>query len=106
MNHYSKRSSPDEEYWANVLSKRDVSFRREAPVGRYRLDFLIGNIDLEIDGDQHYTDKRIVASDSRRDLFLSERGYRVIRIKSSDFKRLSPEDKEDFIGNLIADFTR
>ena len=106
LNHYSKRVSPDEGYWFNVLTERDISFRREVPVGRYRLDFLIGSINLEIDGEQHYVDKRIIESDSKRDAVLSEKGYTTIRIRSRDYNRLSAQGKEEFISNLIANLTR
>ena len=67
------------------------------------MDFCIldKKIDIEIDGDQHYLDNRIVESDKRRNKYLDELGWDIIRVKWSEYKSLSREDKEKYIENLI-----
>lgn len=58
----------------------DINYEREKHVGRYFLDFVIGFIDLEIDGKQHEYDDR-KKSDKERDAYLTSIGYSVYRIK-------------------------
>lgn len=83
--HHSKGESYAERYFRKILEKCNISFKQEVRVGTYSLDFLIGNIDLEIDGEQHYTDKRIIESDKRRTKLLEERGYVVKRVRWSHY---------------------
>lgn len=59
-------------------------------------------IDIEIDGDQHYTDKRIIESDKRRNKYLENIGWKIIRIGWSDYKKIiNEEDKKEYIDNII-----
>ena len=55
-------------------------FRKQAPIGRYVVDFVCHRARLiaEIDGDSHYTDLGI-AHDAVRSAFLTGEGYRVLR---------------------------
>src|SRR3546814_4629172 len=52
----------------------------------YSLDFAIipSKIDLEIDGEQHYVDQRIVDSDKRRTEYLESLGWKTIRVTSEE----------------------
>jgi very-short-patch-repair endonuclease len=43
-------------------------------------------------------DKRIIESDIRRNLYLEEKGWKIIRIKWSDYQKL--DNKREFIKNL------
>lgn len=101
LNHYSKGRSYAEEYWKNVLEANDIEFVEQYPINLYSLDFAIlsKKIDLEIDGDQHYLDPRIVESDKKRDYFLSEMGWKIIRVKWSFYKKL--DNKAEFVYSLI-----
>ena len=66
-------------FWRGVLDNHGIAYKQEVPVEGYFLDFVIGNVDLEIDGKQHtYPDR--AASDQRRDKMLSKLGYSVYRI--------------------------
>ena len=56
-------------------------------------------IDIEIDGDQHYLDPKIAESDKKRDKFLQEQGWKIIRIKWSAYKKL--ENKKEFVYNVL-----
>lgn len=100
LNHYSKGRSYPESYWASILDSNDLLYDEQYQIGPYQLDFAFVElkINLEIDGDQHHLDLRIVASDKRRNLYLQELGWKIIRVKWSDYKKL--KDKKAFV-NLI-----
>ena len=100
LNHYSKGRSYPEEYWKIILDSHGVSYTEQYQVGPYQLDFVIGNTDLEIDGDQHYLDKRVVASDKRRNEYLENLGWKIVRIKWSDYQKLV--DKKTFVDDIIS----
>jgi len=101
LNHYSKGKSYAEQYWKIILESHNIEFIEEYPIGLYSLDFAIVDkkVDLEIDGDQHHLDKRIVESDKRRDSYLECNGWSVIRIKWSDYKKIC--NKKDYINEII-----
>jgi hypothetical protein len=100
LNHSSKTSSP-EKYFLNYFSEK---FLHKYPVLGFRLDFADPHkkIDLEIDGDQHFLDKRIANHDARRNAKLLSNGWVIARIRWSLFKPLSDEDKETLI-KLVLD---
>jgi len=102
LNHYSKGRSYAEEYWKIVLDTNNIIYEEQYQVGTYHLDFALPNlkIDLEIDGDQHHLDKRVVESDKRRNIYLENLGWTVIRVKWSDYKKL--EDKKSYVNNIIS----
>ena len=101
LNHYSKGRSYAEEYWKIILDSNNIIYEEQYPIGLYQLDFALleNKIDLEIDGDQHYLDKRIVESDKRRTEYLESLGWTVIRIKWSDYQKLV--DKKSFVSYII-----
>lgn len=104
LNHYSKKRSYPEEYWKSILDANNISYEEQHQVGLYSLDFAIihSKVDLEIDGDQHYLDKRIVESDKRRNAKLTDLGWKVVRIKWSDYKKLLTHDqKQEYIKFII-----
>ena len=80
------RMSYAEKFWKQVLDNNNVSYQHDFIVQRpkglqgvYRLDFLVSNIDIEIDGSQHQSDT-VNEKDIRRDAYLNELGYIVYRI--------------------------
>lgn len=97
LNHYSKGPSYPERYWKEIFDKFDVKYTEQYQIHYYQLDFALveEKIDIEIDGDQHYLDERIVKSDILRNEYLENLGWKIIRIKWSDYKKLV--DKEDRI---------
>lgn len=101
MNHYSKGCSYPEQYWKEVLQNNNIQFDIEVQINKYRLDFVIGNVDLEIDGDQHYLDKRIIQSDLRRTEFLKELGFEIVRIRWSQYQKLCTEERMQFVKKLM-----
>ena len=60
-------------------------FRKQAPVGRYVVDFVChrARLIVEIDGDSHYTEPGI-SRDAVRTAFLVGEGYRVLRFTNLD----------------------
>lgn len=66
-----------EEYFANILDTNQIPYKHNVMIGRYEIDFLIGNIDLEIDGKCHLKKQR---KDKSRDKNLNSLGYIVYRI--------------------------
>jgi very-short-patch-repair endonuclease len=60
-------------------------FRKQAPMGRYVVDFVChrARLIVEIDGDSHYTEAGI-AHDAVRTDFLESEGYRLLRFTNLD----------------------
>jgi very-short-patch-repair endonuclease len=106
LNHYSKGRSYAEDYWKNVLDSNNLKYEEQYQIGPYQLDFAFVDIkvDLEIDGDQHYLDKRIVESDKRRNAYLQDLGWKIIRVKWSEYQKL--EDKKKYVSELIEQLDR
>lgn len=105
LNHSSKESYP-EKYFYNVFSsdERFIGFEREYRVNLYSLDFAYPDIklDIEIDGEQHYVDKNIVKHDIERTNTLLELGWRVLRIRWSEFRRLNEKEKHQYIDSIYS----
>lgn len=101
LNHYSKGRSYAEEYWKTILDSNDIIYEEQYQIGPYQLDFALieQQIDLEIDGDQHHLDPRIVESDKRRNEYLADLGWKIIRVKWSDYKKLV--DKKAFVSYIV-----
>ena len=102
LNHYSKGPSYPELYFRELFQKEQLDLEPEVPYTIYQLDFANKEkkVDIEIDGDQHYLDKRIVESDKRRNDLLEKDGWIVFRIKSSDYQKLSYEEKEKILNTI------
>ncbi|HEX8303207.1 endonuclease domain-containing protein [Sphingomonas sp.] len=65
--------------WTHLRGARlkDAKFRRQQPIGPYIADFVCQEhrLIVEADGSQHAGSDH----DARRDAFLAEKGYRVVR---------------------------
>jgi very-short-patch-repair endonuclease len=101
--HHSKKSYP-ETYFENVFKNDDVLkiLKTEYPVGLYSLDFAEPNmkIDIEIDGEQHYSDKRIVEHDKIRSSNLKKLGWSEYRIRWSKYKKLTKDEQKNVIEEI------
>lgn len=61
-----------------ILDESNISFRFQYKIGPYRVDFLIGDsLILELDGPHHSQQKEY---DEKRDKYLQDMGYKVLRI--------------------------
>ena len=90
LNHSSEESYA-EKYFNDILKKTNLKYKRYCSVNRYQLDFAFidKGLDLEIDGDQHYLDKKVIKSDKRRNKYLIKHGWEILRVKWSDYQKLS-----------------
>jgi very-short-patch-repair endonuclease len=101
LNHSSKESYP-EKYFTEVFKNEGIVVVKSFYIGLYELDFCIPDkkIDIEIDGSQHYYDEKIVESDKRRNKFLEDDGWDIIRINWSEYQKLNFFEKKEYILNL------
>ena len=67
---------------------RGQKFRREYSIPPYTVDFCCVALKLivEFDGEQHQTDEGL-QHDQRRDQYLAEQGYQVVRISGFEVLR-------------------
>lgn len=107
LNHYSHGPSYPEIYWKEILEQNEIVYEPEYKISSYSLDFAIldKKIDLEIDGEQHYLDERIVKSDKRRNEYLMNNGWQIIRVRWSEFQKLDKQNKIDYIQSIITKIT-
>jgi len=70
--------------WYLLRDRRFVGFKfvRQAPLGRYVVDFLCRKrkLVIELDGSQHVESAR----DQIRDAYMNAQGYRILRFWNSD----------------------
>lgn len=104
LNHYSKGESYPETYFDKIFMKSGLKYDKFLQISIYQLDFAftVNGINVEIDGDQHHLDKRIVESNKRKDIFLKEKGWDIIRIRWSHYKKLSKDERTNYIDELIS----
>jgi very-short-patch-repair endonuclease len=72
-------------------------------VDRYFLDLANPEkkLYIEVDGEQHYNDPKVVEHDKARTARLEELGWKCLkRIRWSEYKRLSKEEQESLITEL------
>ncbi len=78
-------SDAERRLWLHVRNRRlaGYKFRRQLPIGPYVVDFLCESAALivELDGGQHAEQRRY---DEKRDAFLRQQGYSVLRIWNND----------------------
>jgi very-short-patch-repair endonuclease len=69
-------------YWLRAHRFHDLKFKRQAPIGRYVVDFICfeQSLIIEADGGQHLMSE----GDKRRDTWLQSDGYRVLRFWNDD----------------------
>lgn len=78
---------PEVRFWRliHLIRQTGWHFRKQAPIGRYVVDFVChrARLIVEIDGDSHYSDDGL-DSDAARTGFLIREGYRVLRFTNLD----------------------
>jgi very-short-patch-repair endonuclease len=82
-------SLPEVMLWQRLRRKASgMKFRRQHPIGSYVADFYSSSLKLviEVDGADHDMGSN-PARDLRRDAFMRENGYEVLRIAASDILR-------------------
>lgn len=84
-----RKSSTDAErcLWKYVKNKKlsGLKFRRQAPIGKYIVDFVCfeKKIIIEIDGGQHGEDAAMI-NDKNRTKWLDGQGFKVLRFWNND----------------------
>ena len=84
-----RKNSTDAEnmLWYHLRAKqlRDLKFRRQQPIGNYIVDFVCFSkkIVIELDGSQHDL-KKIKQKDKKRDRWLKNQGFKVLRFWNND----------------------
>ena len=100
LNHKHKETYP-ECYFKNILKGFICQYRPEGTL--YEIDF--ANIDkkiaIEIDGEQHYVDKRIVEHDKKRTEILESMGWKFIRVRWSYYKTLNKQQQIFIVKQLL-----
>jgi very-short-patch-repair endonuclease len=82
-----RKNSTDAEniLWSHLRAKQcqGFKFRRQAPIGRYVVDFVCHakKLVIEVDGGQHAVD---TMRDQRREAWLAAQGYSVLRFWNND----------------------
>ena len=102
LNHSSKQSFP-EKFFETVFINNGLIFEKEYHVSTYWLDFCFNKkFYVEIDGEQHYLDKRIVKHDKVRTTRLMELGFKCIeRVRWSEFQKMDKNGQREFINILV-----
>jgi len=82
-----------------ILRLKGFHFRRQAPIGRYYVDFVChgAKLVIELDGAQH-AEPSAVRYDCQRTEFLHSRGYTVLRFWNSDVM----QNREGVLDTILA----
>jgi len=101
LNHSRNESYP-EKYFTELFKNEKIEVIKKFRIGLYELDFSIPHkkINIEIDGEQHYVDNKIVESDLRRNRYLSDLGWITHRIRWSEYQKMGNIEKYKFINQL------
>ena len=75
-----QRMSYPERLAFDALTRAEVKFEHNARVKRYYVDFLVGTIGIEVDGEQWHDRAR----EEKRDAVIATQGVRVVRFKAKD----------------------
>lgn len=86
---WNNEPSYPEKFFMKVIENEfhDKNYQREFNVGIYSIDFawIDKKIAIEIDGQQHERFEEYKLRDQRKDLYLTENGWFIYRIKWSEF---------------------
>jgi very-short-patch-repair endonuclease len=88
----------EERLWKR-LREIDLRFRRQAPMGPYIVDFVCHQhrLIVELDGGIHNLPE-VAARDAERDLWLTGRGYRIMRFLNEQ----AVSDTSGVVGMILA----
>ncbi|MDA1569902.1 DUF559 domain-containing protein [Bacillus cereus] len=85
---YGKTESPIERVMFRLLMNNGFYPQTQVPCGKYRIDLVIlGKIAVECDGKKWHSSSQQKAHDKRKDAFLRENGYIVLRFTGRDIYR-------------------
>jgi ring-1,2-phenylacetyl-CoA epoxidase subunit PaaD len=83
------------------LKQAGFKFRQQVPIDRYIVDFacLPKRLIVEVDGGTHSTDEE-VARDVRREQYLRDQGFRILRVWNSDVRENIDGVMDTIVGAL------
>lgn len=90
--------------WSELRSLKTlygVHVRKQVPIGPFIADFAIhsARLVIEVDGEHHFTPKGM-AKDARRDDWLKNAGYRVVRFNTGELADSFDGCIEQILGEL------
>lgn len=94
-----KRKSYAESYFDKLFPQLEQNYH----VLTYYLDLaeISKKLYIEVDGEQHYTDNKVIEHDKKRTEELLNEGWVCLkRIRWSEFQKLSDEERKSFIQDL------
>ena len=98
-------SPPEVLLWARLrmLRGEGPTFRRQHAIGPYVADFYCSaaRLVVEVDGSVH-TEDRQIAHDRRRDAYMRELGYEVLRVSSGEIMRNADEAADGIVIATLA----
>lgn len=101
INHSSKKSYA-EKYFEEVFKNENIDLKYHKQIGRYELDFYNEELMkyIEIDGHQHTDTEYMIQHDKERDQYLENLGWKGMRIRWSEYKKLNIEERKKIIYNI------
>ena len=96
MSRWNNESSYPEKFFMKVIENEfeDKNYQKEYPFGIYSLDFawVEKKKVIEIDGDQHKRFEEYIERDKRKDQFLKDNDWEVLRISWNDMFHNTKEE--------------
>jgi len=105
ISHHSKGDSYPERYFKEVFNNNNIKYEQNYYCLGFFLDFAWPDkkIYLEIDGEQHYKDERIVRHDEYRTKLLSDNGWNcLVRLRWTWYQSLNKNERIDYINSLVS----
>ena len=81
-----KGESSIEKKFREELEKRNIFFNQEVKFGRYSIDFVVGNIAIELDGNYWHDKENVKKRDKLKEEKIIENNYKFLRFKEKDIK--------------------
>lgn len=104
LNHHSKGDSYLEKYFKELFEINGICYEQNYYQSGYFLDFAWSSkkVYVEIDGEQHYVDKRIVEHDIKRTEKLLNDGWVCLkRIRWCEYQKLDKNSRKNLIDDIL-----
>lgn len=85
-----------------ILDSLNVSYEDQKPIGRFTCDFFLNdyNLVIECDGDYWHSLPEVARRDKRKNDWLNERGFAVLRLTETNIRNNIPLCKQQIITHL------
>ncbi|MEK7526779.1 MAG: DUF559 domain-containing protein [Patescibacteria group bacterium] len=85
-----------------ILEKMKVEFIQEAKFNRFRIDFLVGKVAIECDGEYWHQSEYAKDRDSRKDKLLASLGYKIVRLAGKKINNSSENTLQKLIEKALS----